>query len=144
MVNVVCSKILFLNFLYTFRQKTDNDTEFLTIQKASNTCGTTVGRNRGREASMKLDPDICNNTFQEFFHVLGLLHEHQRSDRDEYVAVQLQNIPYNYDKEFRKLRRSFNLDLPYDGTSIQHFKTFELSVMNEQTITSKVSKIASC
>ena len=58
------------------------------------------------------------------------------------MAVQWQNIPYNYDKEFRKLRRSFNLDLPYDGTSIQHFKTFELSVMNEQTITSKVSKIA--
>ena len=71
--------------------------------------------------------------------LLGLLHEHQRNDRDEYVTIKWENIPYGYDRHFAKLKRSKTLGLPYDITSIMHyFSTQAASPIGASSIVSKV------
>jgi hypothetical protein len=53
----------------------------------------------------------------EIGHVLGLLHEHQRSDRDVYIKMLID--PMNPD--FIKWDTSINMSLPYDPESVMHY-----------------------
>ena len=90
---------------------------------------------------MILDPDTCKDRdiYHEIFHVLGLLHEHQRSDRDDHITIKWENIPYGYNLHFAKLKRSKTLDLPYDITSIMHYSpTQGASPEGASSIVSKV------
>ncbi|RWS20034.1 Astacin-like metalloprotease toxin [Leptotrombidium deliense] len=41
-------------------------------------------------------------------HAIGFFHGHMRSDRDEYLIIHWQNIPENFQSQFRKLN-------PYEG-----------------------------
>ena len=61
----------------------------------------------------------------EMGHAFGLIHEHQRPDRDDYVAIHRENLydPYsglmflvNYDHQAAQLLT------PYDFTSIMHYR----------------------
>ena len=91
---------------------------------------------------MILDPNECDDQaiYHEMLHVLGMLHEQQRPDRDEYVTVHYKNIPYSFDKQFKKLKKAKTLDLPYDFRSIMHYTTFQgTGYPNESTITLNVS-----
>lgn len=53
----------------------------------------------------------------EISHVIGLIHEHQRSDRDLYVRID----PNDKDPNWIRLPESVNQGLPYDGSSITHY-----------------------
>ena len=91
---------------------------------------------------MILDPNACDDQaiYHEVFHVLGMLHEQQRPDRDNHVTVHFKNIPRGLDKEFQILNKIKTLDLPYDFRSIMHYKTMQGSLgQNETTITLNVS-----
>ena len=114
--------------------------QFLPIQKGIE-CSSTIGINRGRPLHLTLDPTVCDTQamYHEFLHVMGMLHEHQRPDRDNHVTVQLHNVPWGLDKNFRKFPRSLTLGLPYDGLSILHYKTKQGSPDSNPTITSNVS-----
>ena len=106
-------------------------------------CKATIGRNQGKDKYVILDPDSCTDRdiFHEFFHVLGLLHEHQRSDRDDYITIKWENIPYGYDRHFKKLMKSKTLGLPYDITSIMHYSSTQASSpVGVSSIVSKVLK----
>ena len=77
-------------------------------------------------------------------HVLGMLHEHQRKDRDNYVNIQWNNIPYVHDRVFMKFPKwdgffGFTLDLPYEGKSIMHYHSTQGSLDGSPVITSKVT-----
>ena len=113
------------------------DDDMLTVCKA------TIGRNQGKEKYMILDPDSCTDrdVYHELLHVLGLLHEHQRNDRDNYITIKWENIPYGYNLHFAKLKRSKTLNLPYDITSIMHYSpTQGASPEGASSIVSKVLK----
>ena len=114
--------------------------QFLPIQKGIE-CSATIGINRGRPLHLTLDPNACDlqSIYHEFFHVMGMLHEHQRPDRDNHVTVHLHNVPWAFDKNYRKYPRSLTLGLPYDGLSILHYKTKQGSPDSNPTITSNVS-----
>ncbi|XP_053301803.1 low choriolytic enzyme-like isoform X2 [Pleuronectes platessa] len=56
----------------------------------------------------------------EVLHALGFYHEHTRSDRDQYVKINWENIDkYNF-INFRKMDTD-NLNTPYDYTSVMHY-----------------------
>ena len=114
--------------------------QFLPIQKGIE-CSATIGINRGRPLHLTLDPTVCDTQviYHEFMHVMGMLHEHQRPDRDNHVTVHLHNVPWGLDKNFRKYTRSLTLGLPYDGLSILHYETGQGSPDSNPTITSNVS-----
>eukprot|EP00794_Sanderia_malayensis_P016171 gene16171-17794_t len=56
-------------------------------------------------------------------HALGILHEQNRMDRDNYINIQLQNIQRDYSSLFEKhlYRTIDNQTHPYDYQSIMHF-----------------------
>ena len=55
----------------------------------------------------------------ELGHTVGLYHEHQRTDRDSYVTIDLDNIPPN--QHFAYIKYPFTLTGPYDLGSIMHY-----------------------
>lgn len=60
---------------------------------------------------------ICH----EIGHALGLVHEHQRSDRDAYVTILTNNIMPGLEANFIKLSDSLNQG-PYDFLSVMHYR----------------------
>ena len=115
----------------------------MSIKKSdeSDICKATIGRNQGKEKYVILDPDTCTDRdiYHEIFHAIGLLHEHQRSDRDDYITIKWENIPYGYNLHFAKLKRSKTLGLPYDITSIMHYSPIQgASPVGAVSIVSKV------
>jgi hypothetical protein len=56
----------------------------------------------------------------EIGHSLGLIHEHQRSDRDTYVSVVTGNISFGQSAQFTRIPSSTHLK-PYDFLSIMHY-----------------------
>lgn len=56
----------------------------------------------------------------ELGHLLGLLHEHQRSDRDEYLTILWQNVPSGLEFLLAPFVNSENRS-PYDFESIMHY-----------------------
>jgi parallel beta-helix repeat protein len=68
-------------------------------------------------------PTICH----EIGHTLGLVHEQQRSDRDNYVTILTNNILPGQEGNFIELPNSQN-ETPYDFLSIMEYSRNELSV----------------
>ena len=66
---------------------------------------------------------ICH----ELGHTLGLVHEHQRSDRDSFVTILTDNIVPGSEPNFVKLTNSRNQG-SYDFLSVMHYQRNTLSV----------------
>lgn len=76
----------------------------------------------------------------ELLHVVGLLHEQARPDRDEHVVIHWENIDKTYYQDFAKgrTRDVTTFDLPYDYKSIMHYPSWAFSKNGKSTITAKV------
>ena len=61
----------------------------------------------------------------ELGHAIGLQHEHQRSDRDTYLAVYEDNIEVNKSQNFLKLQgygyENYRLKMSYVFLSVMHY-----------------------
>jgi hypothetical protein len=83
-----------------------------------------IGRQGGSQ-KIYLDPsastEIC---LQEIGHAIGLFNEQSRSDRDEFVRVNLNNIAAANEYRFAKQSDSLNSD-NYDYTSVMEFTAFQ-------------------
>ena len=66
---------------------------------------------------------ICH----EIGHALGLVHEHQRSDRDSFVTILTNNILPGSEANFVKLANSLNTGA-YDFLSVMHYRRDAFSV----------------
>ncbi|KAK6726724.1 hypothetical protein RB195_004815 [Necator americanus] len=95
-------------------------------------CFATVGRMRGRSSLMLEHNDersclVTKVVLHELMHVVGLWHEHERYDRDNYVKVHYENIKEGYWSQFSKVSpyQATTYGIPYDYKSIMHYgKTF--------------------
>uniref|UniRef100_UPI00398F09A1 astacin-like metalloendopeptidase isoform X2 n=1 Tax=Pristiophorus japonicus TaxID=55135 RepID=UPI00398F09A1 len=56
----------------------------------------------------------------EFLHAIGFHHEHQRSDRDKYITILIQNVIPGQQNNFN-LQKTNNLGTEYDYGSIMHY-----------------------
>ena len=61
----------------------------------------------------------------EIGHALGLRHEHQQPDRDEYVVIRRENIRKvggaGYADPFAKVTHMNSYGIPYDMSSVMHY-----------------------
>jgi len=76
----------------------------------------------------------------EMIHGLGFEHTHQRSDRDDYVEIHLENLSESgkkYAYAFSKCSSCVTKGLPYDCNSIMHYPNDAFAAYGKKTITSK-------
>lgn len=88
-------------------------------------CASNIGRQRNTSTNIYLG--YCRS-FQhkmiivhELFHALGFWHEHSRSDRDNYISIQWDNVQADSTQNFAKAVEMNSLGSPYDYGSIMHF-----------------------
>ncbi|CAL8395628.1 unnamed protein product [Boreogadus saida] len=70
----------------------------------------------------------------EVNHALGFNHEQTRSDRDQYVKINWQNINPSTVYNFQR-KNTNNLNSPYDYTSIMHYGRTAFSINGRDSIT---------
>uniref|UniRef100_A0A8C8CCA7 Metalloendopeptidase n=1 Tax=Oncorhynchus tshawytscha TaxID=74940 RepID=A0A8C8CCA7_ONCTS len=71
----------------------------------------------------------------ELLHSLGFHHEHNRSDRDQYIRINWQYI-YNYAVENFQKQDTNNLNTAYDYSSVMHYdRTAYTNDYGKETIT---------
>ncbi|XP_068199357.1 low choriolytic enzyme-like [Antennarius striatus] len=69
----------------------------------------------------------------ELLHALGFYHEHNRSDRDNYVRILWHNLYSYYSSNFQK-KNTDNLNTPYDYSSIMHYGRTAFGKFGAETI----------
>lgn len=74
----------------------------------------------------------------ELMHALGFGHHHSRSDRDDYIQINYENIGENYVYAFEKLRED-RLLVPFDFDSTMFYGPKDFSKNGRDTIVSKVA-----
>lgn len=77
----------------------------------------------------------------ELGHVLGLSHEHERYDRDEYVETSLPNVQKDFQRWFgvNPWRSGVAKKLPYDLSSIMHYDAWAFAAEKDYNDPSKAS-----
>jgi len=119
-----------------FRQKQESDENYLVIN-AKRGCTSWVGM-MGNAQELTLGPGCTSKRIilHELGHAIGLFHEQNRYDRDQYVTVQWEHIPDNYKFAFKKYEPSVMTDggTAYDYQSIMHYDQYAFSKDDGLTI----------
>jgi len=99
-------------------------------------CYSAVGKVNGKQPiSIGDNCDSLKTVLHEIMHALGFLHEHQRSDRDDYIQINYENILDGFEHAFEK--GETNNETPYDFTSVMHYPRDGFSSNYKDTITPK-------
>jgi hypothetical protein len=92
-----------------------------------------VGMRGGRQ-EIRLSPNATMGTaVHEILHCLGIYHEQQRSDRDQFIEIRWQNIQQNAVGNFRTVPGAVDY-YDYDYASIMHYPRWAFSTNNQDTI----------
>lgn len=120
--------------------------EHIEFRKVPNKgCYAMIGRRPGKKDALPMNlqsPECYANRGiieHELLHVLGLLHEQARPDRDDHVIIHWENIDSAYWSDFAKARTKdvATFGLPYDYKSIMHYPKWAFSKNGKSTITAK-------
>merc|ERR1711976_750087 len=117
-----------LNGCFTIKERT-TESNYLAVDKRGG-CWSAVGykswMNPGQELSLD---DNCISSYyigivqHELLHAMGLYHEQSRSDRDEYVTINWQNIKDGKEHNFNKYDETFvsHYGQDYNYLSVMHY-----------------------
>ncbi len=101
----------------------------------ANQCASWVGfQNTGAQSIYTGDKCSEGSMIHEIGHALGLLHEHTRPDRDNYVQINWDSISTDKTHNFDILTDAITLG-EYDYSSIMHYGTHFFSADGRETIT---------
>ena len=116
------------NTAVTFVQRS-GQSNYVHFQPASGICSSQVGMVSGGQA-INLDSDArCGNgaTIHEIGHAMGIWHEQSRSDRDNYITIDLSNVPSENHHNFDKAGFRGEDQGSYDFNSIMHYGAWAFS-----------------
>jgi hypothetical protein len=98
-------------------------------------CSSFIGRVGGRQPIHLAPGCVVPQTVHEILHAAGFYHEQSRTDRDQFVAVQLQNVEPGKEFNFDTFVAGQGLNHgPYDYASIMHYGTHFFSVNGQPTL----------
>ncbi|XP_042364986.1 hatching enzyme 1.2-like [Plectropomus leopardus] len=136
-------KALIRKAMETFHRKTCirfvphyGQSDYLSIESELG-CWSSVGKDGGQQVvSLSVYGCLDHGIIQhELLHALGFHHEHTRSDRDQYVRINWENVPASSAFNFHK-KDTNNLNTPYDYSSVMHYgRTAFTSEFGVDTIT---------
>lgn len=113
----------------TFRERTRADTTYIKVV-SSNGCWSYLGMAGFRGAQkLSLSTSGCvykGTVVHEFMHALGFEHEHTRSDRDNHIIVNFENIENTYHNQFYK-NTGNAYGTTYDYFSVMHYSGYSAS-----------------
>ena len=96
---------------------------YIDIKKGSG-CSSSVGRTGSRQQVSLGNGCVYSGTvIHEFMHAVGFWHEQSRTDRDEYVTINWNNIRPGMDYNFAKYGQNKidHLGAKYDTCSVMHY-----------------------
>jgi len=101
----------------------------------SKSCGTVgVGKVVGKVRVVLLGLDCTRgNVIHEIGHAIGLMHEHMRVDREQFVTVIDSNIHERYQDDFKPFKSHKPLTKDYDYSSIMHYGRYTGSVASDSS-----------
>lgn len=128
-----------------------NEEDYVVFANAKTGCWSHVGKVGGPQ-TVNLQSNSCTTLIgtilHEILHVLGFLHEQNRSDRDDHIKINYDNIKKDTLRNFKKISPSETLsfNVPYDYDSVVHYSAYAFSNNKKPTIQAvgdkkKVSKI---
>ncbi|XGW31244.1 hypothetical protein V3C99_009867 [Haemonchus contortus] len=90
---------------------------------SGNGCWSSVGMVGGvQQLSLGKGCDQIGTAAHEFIHALGSWHMHSRTDRDDYIIVDLTNVPESRWGDFAKINGDYtNNYTPYEYGSVMHY-----------------------
>ncbi|XP_071374598.1 hatching enzyme 1.2-like [Centroberyx affinis] len=105
-----------------------NQYDYISIENRDG-CFSSLGKAGGMQVlSLNRQGCLYHGIIQhEINHALGFQHEQTRSDRDQYVRINWENIDPRMAYNFHK-QRTNNLNTPYDYSSIMHYGRTAFSV----------------
>uniref|UniRef100_A0A4W3GL27 Metalloendopeptidase n=1 Tax=Callorhinchus milii TaxID=7868 RepID=A0A4W3GL27_CALMI len=94
-------------------------------------CWSYIGPSGGIQQKLSLEKPDCIQIAviqHELLHAIGFYHEHNRSDRDQYVDIIMENVQpdYYYYYNFVKVITN-NLNTKYDYSSVMHYGKYLFS-----------------
>lgn len=136
-----------MNAKASCREATAQDTDFLSVEAEENVgCWTALGFHPNPDERAFNFNRACWDHYDlilhEVGHVLGLLHEHQRSDRDQFVEIHPENFQPGMEFAFTKNWAKDPLDSPYNVESIMHYPAFAYSKNSKPVIWARPGKPA--
>ncbi|KAM8725700.1 low choriolytic enzyme-like [Acanthopagrus schlegelii] len=98
-------------------------------------CASLLGRTGDKQVlSLQRYGCVSQGIIQhETLHALGFYHEHTRSDRDQYIKINWDNINPYFTFNFKK-QDTNNLNTPYDYSSIMHYGRTAFGTRRSETI----------
>ncbi|XP_073348936.1 low choriolytic enzyme-like isoform X2 [Pagrus major] len=98
-------------------------------------CASLLGRTGDKQVlSLQRYGCVSHGIIQhETLHALGFYHEHTRSDRDQYIKINWDNINQYFLNNFEK-KDTNNLNTPYDYSSIMHYGRTAFGKLRSETI----------
>jgi len=118
------------------------DWDYAFIHGDNGGCSSWIGRLGQGKQDVTLQGSCVTDIptiIHELLHLVGLHHEHQRADRDQYVDILLQNVEDQYRFAFDLLsdREYTTYGQSYDTTSVMHYNQQAFSKNGQDTIRSK-------
>jgi hypothetical protein len=104
-------------------ERTDHPV-FVRVERHPDGCFSRIGMGLIGGQTLNLESPGCWSQriiAHEIGHALGLIHEHNRPDRDNFITVNLANVEEDMESQFQRQILSVRLWTPYDFGSIMHY-----------------------
>ncbi|KAH8278423.1 hypothetical protein KR018_003103 [Drosophila ironensis] len=111
--------------------------DYISIRGDNSGCWSSVGRVGGKQEVNLQSPGCLSRpgtAMHELMHALGFLHEQNRMERDNFVAIQYNNVQSSAMNNFEKAARTEAFGVPYDYGSVMHYSKNAFSINGQPTI----------